>query len=400
MQIDNYKDFFEIEDDSTDGEDIVEYDITASPRDLNPANIADWIDSGIIEIPLFQRNFVWDIQKSSKLVESLILGLPVPELFFFTEGDDDETFKIIDGQQRLLSIYFFFKGRFPKGSDSRIFVRSRIHSRELCDRLDDNDIFQDFVLKLEDEDRKKDDAPKRLNRYNGKKYKTLDKDTQIKFRLRRFLRAVVVRQNKPDNSNSSMFEIFNRLNTGGTPLNHQEIRASLYYCDFYEMMAELNNLDGWRNLLGRPVLDLRSNDLELILRSLALLQDEEIYAPKMVTFLNSYSQKSKRFKKEHIEYLKELFISFINACSELDGRAFFRNNRFSKTMFESIFVAVCKNSFKSQGLVTGKIDSDSFSQLKEDEAFTSYLMSGSASATNIKNRIQKASDIIKINEAD
>lgn len=48
-----------------DGEDIVEYDITVSPRDLTPANIVDMIDSDIIEIPLFQRNFVWDIKKAS-----------------------------------------------------------------------------------------------------------------------------------------------------------------------------------------------------------------------------------------------------------------------------------------------------------------------------------------------
>ena len=73
----------------------------------------------------------------------------------------------------------------------------------------------------------------------AKKFATLDRDTQIKFRLRRYLRTVVVRQNKPDDNNSSMFEIFNRLNTGGTPLNHQEIRASLYYCDFIRCWFKL-----------------------------------------------------------------------------------------------------------------------------------------------------------------
>ncbi len=87
--------FFEDELDMGE-ESIVEYDITTSPRDLTPANIVDMIDSGIIEIPLFQRNYVWDIKKASKLVESLILGLPVPELFFYTEGDDNNTYKIID----------------------------------------------------------------------------------------------------------------------------------------------------------------------------------------------------------------------------------------------------------------------------------------------------------------
>lgn len=62
------QDFFE-EDRELEEEDIVEYDITTSPRDLTPASIVDMIDSGIMELPLFQRNYVWDIKKASRLVE-------------------------------------------------------------------------------------------------------------------------------------------------------------------------------------------------------------------------------------------------------------------------------------------------------------------------------------------
>ncbi len=385
--------FFENEDDLSEGEDIVEYDITTSPRDLTPANIIDMIDSGIIEIPLFQRNYVWDIKKASKLVESLILGLPVPELFFYSEGDENTTYKIIDGQQRLMSIYFFIKGRFPKSTDSRINIRNTLNAGGDFDSLlPDNTIFRDFVLQLYDND---DQKP---SRYHGKKFLTLDKDTQIKFRLRRYLRTVVVRQNKPDNNSSSMFEIFNRLNTGGTPLNHQEIRASLYYCKFYEMLVELNSENKWRNLLGKPCQDLHSNDIELILRSLALVQDGDDYSPKMVSFLNAFSQKSKSFKMTHVEYLKNLFLSFIDSCSLLEYKAFFRNSRFSKTLFESVFVAVCKDSFSKYALLTSKIDNESFETLKNDDLFVSYLQSGSSSSENIEKRISRASEIIKIIE--
>ncbi|MEG0485669.1 MAG: DUF262 domain-containing protein [Oscillospiraceae bacterium] len=378
-----------------DGEDIVEYDIIASPRDLTPANIVDMIDSGIIEIPLFQRNFVWDMKKASKLVESLILGLPVPELFFYSEGDENTTYKIIDGQQRLLSIYFFIKGRFPRNSDSRIVVRNTLNcSSDLGSLLADNNIFKDFVLQL-------DEADSRVkSRYQGNKFMTLDKDSQIKFRLRRYLRTVVVRQNKPNDDSSSMFEIFNRLNTGGTPLNHQEIRASLYYCDFYAMLVETNDKECWRKLLGKPTQDLRSGDVELILRSLALLQDGDNYSPKMVTFLNDFSRKSKAFNREHIEYMQNLFISFIDSCSELGDKAFFRNNRFSKTLFESTFVAVSKKSFVNNSLVTGKIESPSFESLKNNKEFISYLMSGSSSTDNILNRLALATNSIVMKEGD
>lgn len=384
----NVTDFFE-EDLESGEESIVEYDITTSPRDLTPANIVDMIDSGIIEIPLFQRNYVWDIKKASKLVESLILGLPVPELFFYTEGDDNNTYKIIDGQQRFLSIYFFVKGRFPKSNSARFMIRDGINDgAELETLLPDNSIFKDFTLQLCDEGQK-------ASRYDGCKFATLDKDTQIKFRLRRFLRTVVVRQNKPDDNSSSMFEIFNRLNTGGTPLNAQEIRASLYYCDFYKMLVRLNFKDEWRSVLGKPTQDLHSKDIEVILRSLALLHEGESYTPKMVTFLNSFSQKTKKFTEDYIDYLNELFLSFINSCSDLGDKPFFRNNRFSTTLFESVFVAACYRQFENSNLVLDRIDKSSFETLKNDEEFISYLMSGSSSSENIKGRIRRAKELIK-----
>ena len=383
--------FFEEEQDIGE-EAIMEYDITTSPRDLTPANIVDMIDSGIIEIPLFQRNYVWDIKKASKLVESLILGLPVPELFFYTEGDDNNTYKIIDGQQRFLSIYFFVKGRFPKTTDSRFMIRDGINEgKELETLLPDNRIFKDFVLELSEDA----SSP---SRYNGKKFATLDKDTQIKFRLRRFLRTVVVRQNKPDDNSSSMFEIFNRLNTGGTPHNAQEIRASLYYCDFYKALVRLNAEEKWRALMGKPTQDLHSNDIELILRSIALLKDGDNYAPKMVNFLNSFSQKTKKFSKDETNYFENLFLSFIDSCSLLGEKAFFRNSRFSKTLFESVFVAACTNAYADKAMVCKKIDPTSFETLKNDEKFISYLLSGSSSSDNIKGRINRAKEVIRFIE--
>lgn len=391
MEDNKIKEFFEEEQDIGE-ETIVEYDITTSPRDLTPANIVDMIDSGIIEIPLFQRNYVWDIKKASRLVESLILGLPVPELFFYTEGDDNNTYKIIDGQQRFLSIYFFVKGRFPKNNVSRFMIRKGINDGAVLEELlPDNKIFEDFTLKLSDDSTTQ-------SRYHGEKFLTLDKDTQIKFRLRRFLRTVVVRQNKPDDNSSSMFEIFNRLNTGGTPLNAQEIRASLYYCDFYKMLVRINNQEKWRELLGKPTQDLHSTDIELILRSIALLHESETYTPKMVTFLNEFSQKTKKFDAEYIEYLESLFNSFIEACSTLDEKAFFRNNRFSKTLFESVFVAACTNAFNNKILLTDKIDKISFDELKNDEIFVSYLLSGSSSSDNIKGRINRARNVVRISK--
>ena len=382
--------FFEQDDDET--EVILEYDITTSPRDLTPANIVDMIDSGIIEIPFFQRSYVWDIAKASKLIESIILWLPIPELFFYSEGDENSTYKIIDGQQRLLSIYFFLNGRFPKKAAARVNIGKQINEgAELKKLMADNSLFEDFALKLNK------DTDLIISRYNNKKFALLDKDVQLKFRLRRYLRTVVIRQNKP-NDDSSMFEIFNRLNTGGQALTHQEVRASLYYCPFYKMITELNEDMLWREILNKPDNDLHGKDIELILRSMALLVDGDLYAPKMAIFLNKFSSKSRDFNDNEIVYLHQLFISFLVACKNLKPKAFFRNNRFSKALFESVFTATCLENYNNKTCLTKTINPASFEELKNDAEFINSLQSGAVSRDGIDIRRKRATELIKLED--
>jgi uncharacterized protein with ParB-like and HNH nuclease domain len=96
--------------------EIDEYDITASPNDFNVLTLHNFVEAGAVRIPGFQRNFVWDIGRASKLIESLILGLPVPQIFLYEQLRN--RFLVIDGQQRLMSIYYFIKRRFPSLSYS------------------------------------------------------------------------------------------------------------------------------------------------------------------------------------------------------------------------------------------------------------------------------------------
>jgi len=394
--------------DKTNKGSIVEYDITATPRDFTPAMIEEYIDSGIMEIPLFQRNFVWDINKASRLIESMILGLPVPELFLFSEDDENSKLKIIDGQQRILSIYFFVKGRFPISKDTRISIKDSIsdwNNEEFRKAVfADNKIFKDFQLELVEKNIKEHDAEENeesnRNRYEGENYRTLDTDMRIKFRLRRSLRGVIIRQNKPDDSFSSMFEIFNRLNTGGIPLKPQEVRASLFYCDFYQILIELNENDIWCKFYGksnRGNKNLHGEDIEMILRVLAILDESNNYKPTMERFLNKFSKKSKNFSKEAILKHKETFLTFLDACSSLPNDVFRKNSAFLKVIFESVFYAVSKKITKSTSKNIS-INLESINFLKGSEEFANYNKSGSASSTNMKKRLEIAERIIKIDE--
>ena len=101
--------YFEMQNEETS---IISYDISVIPNDFNVMTINSLIESGVISMPAFQRNYVWDRKRASRFIESLILGLPVPQIFLYQM--DRNKYSVIDGQQRLLTIYFFVKQRFPR----------------------------------------------------------------------------------------------------------------------------------------------------------------------------------------------------------------------------------------------------------------------------------------------
>src|SRR3989442_4982829 len=125
----------------------VDYKITSTPNDFNVNTLFDLIESETVKIPGFQRNYVWDIKKASRLVESIIMGLPVPQLFFYERARND--FLVIDGQQRLMTIYYFIKGKFPR-VEKRAELRRILDERCVVppDLLNNNAYFLDFHLKL------------------------------------------------------------------------------------------------------------------------------------------------------------------------------------------------------------------------------------------------------------
>src|SRR5579862_5268661 len=102
--------FDDYAEEETEGQ-IDEYDVTSAPNDFNVLTLFSFIESGAVRIPGFQRNYVWDKVRASKLIESLILGIPVPQLFLYEQARN--RFQVIDGQQRLMSIYYYLKRRFP-----------------------------------------------------------------------------------------------------------------------------------------------------------------------------------------------------------------------------------------------------------------------------------------------
>lgn len=370
-----------------DDEQIDEYDITATPNDFNVLTLFSFIESGAVKIPGFQRNYVWDRPRASKLIESLIIGIPVPQLFLYEQTRNN--FLVVDGQQRLMSIYYFIKQRFPK-KDKRSEIRDLFdqHGGMPDEYLHNDDLFEDFKLSLGTQ------IPGKINKFNTLKYSTLGEyKTQLDLRP---IRNIVVKQSSPSDDDSSIFELFNRLNTGGINLRPQEIRTSMYHSKFYDTLYRMNRLPAWRGFLNSQGPDLHMKDIEILLRSFAMLMEHDSYSPSMVKFLNRFSRSCKLFGDARNTYLFDLFRSFLDGCSGLPQKAFINpaNSRFNIALFEAVFTAACTAPYNANELVTSPISEAQVAKIATDPAFLAAATEGTTNTANVKIRIELAKAVI------
>lgn len=362
--------------------EVEEFDIVSSPNDWNFTTIVNFIESGALKIPDFQRNYVWDRKRASKLIESLLIGLPVPQVFLYEEGRND--FLVIDGQQRLLTLYFFAKGRFPRSS-IRGELRPILSSGALGESVLNNDeMFEPFKLSLS----KRPDGS--ANRFNGLSYHGL-RDDRTTLDLRT-IRNMVVKQVSPE-GDSAVFEIFSRLNTGGVNLTPQEIRASLYHSDLFNRILQLNLSTSWRHLTGQASPDSRMRDIEFLLRGLALAKNVDKFSGSMANFINAFCLEARRFTPEQTENAEESIRSFIE---QFDGHpgTFLRGagGKFSGVLFEAFYAAWSR-------LGRPAVPVDAFVSAIEDtklsEGFAHTLQEGSTKPTWIRTRISLAEEAIR-----
>ena len=372
--------WFDDYDDGDEGFEIDEYDLTATPNDFNISTIYNFIESGAVKIPGFQRNFVWDITRASKLIESMILGLPVPQIFLYEEGRN--TFLVIDGQQRLMSVYYFIKQRFPR-KEKRTELRAIFdnHSRMPDEVLHDDTYFTNFRLALPSK------LTDRQNKFKGLTYATLG-EYKSQFKLRP-IRNVIIKQNTPKDDDSSIYEIFNRLNSGGINLTPQEIRISLYHSGFYDILYHINTLPEWRRLLGTSDPDLHMKDVEVLLRGFAMLIEGHNYTPSMAKFLNKFSKQCKKLTDEQNVYLEQLFMSFLDACGSLPNDAFInkRTSRFNIALYEAIFSVTCKPFFANNELIDNSLSYSLVKQIESDADFLEASTEGTTSKANVFTRL-------------
>ena len=308
----------------------------------------DWIPEKNTEVVGFQREYVWPKPKADKFIESLLLGLPVPGIFLVKETTG--RFLVLDGHQRLYTLQAYYAGVI-KGKEYRLInVQERFQ----------NKLFRD----LDTEDRRRlDDS---------------------------IIHATVVRQDEPTEDQSSIYIIFERLNTGGVNLQPQEIRVALYHGELVKVLKALNEEKAWRNLFGKK--SNRLKDMEMILRFFAFYYYAEQYSRPMKDFLNRYMASNRNLERQTEAELQKVFRTTISALEyALGPRAFRPERAVNAAVVDSLMIGVAKR------LRNGVIENlehlrSQHESLLSNKEFISAIKTGTSDETNVETRMKLAKD--------
>ena len=280
--------------------------IVLQNNDLGISTLATWVSSGTIDVsPDFQRRDRWNDNKRSSLIESLLLGLPIPPVYLAEESTG--RYVVIDGRQRLTAIQAF---------------------------LSDN-----LVLK----------GLQTLEELNGLKYSELPTGVDTNLGMRPLRTVTLLNQTAKE----AKYQVFQRLNTGGEALEPQEIRNSAFRGPFNDLLIQLSENPFLKAQMKikdqKSPLYRKMGDVEMVLRFFALFEDPEHFRGDIASTLDSYMSVNKDPSPAELEDFKLLFEETISEVERLFGfHAFHRpekdgwRDQFLAGLYDAEMIAVAQ----------------------------------------------------------
>lgn len=274
-----------LEDEEADN--LLNRELYTDKSDRALADIVRMIKEGdLILQPDFQRDYIWNKKQASKFIESLLLGIPVPTIFL--SENEDSTFEVIDGQQRLTSLSLFWTGKLALTGLTT------------------------------------------LAEYNGKKYVDLNSDIQRMLSNSRTMSVIILQK---QSSRDVKFDVFQRINEGATKLSPQELRNVIYRGKLVDKVKELSDIQSYKSQFGRVTVARRTHQ-EIILRMLSInelvtYQDAGFSLDKkyngrinstIISFLDKYrnsSQEIEKFANQFISNYENIYKVFGNDTFKL-----------------------------------------------------------------------------------
>jgi hypothetical protein len=341
------------------------YNISTWGADLSFRELITMYTEEELVKPELQRKYVWDKTEASRFIDSLLMGLPVPSIFLAQTAENKKL--IIDGYQRIMTVHDFVKGIWKKDESG-------------------------FQLTA---------SPSINERWRGKSFAQLTDAEQRKIKSTT-IHAIIFEQKYPRQGDTSLYQIFERINTSGSTLLPQEIRNCVYQGTLNTLLFELNVNKDWRALFGMKREDDRMRDIEFILRFLALYYGHNSLPDKhsisLKKYLNEFMEKNRNADQTWIDATRTLFTETVKAIRTAFGDTAFNNlmndlvtlrKRFNPTVCDSIMVATAK-ALDSGWTPKGRSLEEARIQLLKDEKYREYITMGTMQVDHIQGRIRLA----------
>lgn len=345
----------EIDDDYSDDS---LFNISSWGADLSFRELISMYEEDELVKPELQRKYVWDKVEASRFIESILLGLPVPSVFLAQSGSQK---LIVDGYQRIMTVYDYMRGIFS--TDKKVF---RLSNSEKINA-----------------------------RWRNKAFSELSTDDQRKIKSTT-IHAIIFEQKKPENDGTSLYQVFERINTSGRTLTPQEIRNCVYQGSFNTMLFEINENKTWRELFGTEEADSRMRDLEYILRFFTMktgdILDTESKQISLKKALNDFMKTHKEDSPADIQRFKDEFDTTVQLVYDHIGKDAFRNytrGKFSKKFHPAIFDAIMVAVFliHKQGIPLVDVSEEMHIALLENPGFKEATSKRTTDVENIRKRI-------------
>ena len=332
--------------------------------DWTAATLIDQLRRGNIKLdPIFQRRDAWNPKRKSRFIESIVLGLPIPQLVLAEAKDDKGAFLVIDGKQRLLSLQQF-AGIAPNTNPLTL-----------------------TGLKFRDE-------------LNTKTYDDLQNDSRLRNHRNAFdnqpIRTVVVKNWQKEDV---LYLIFHRLNSESLPLSPQELRQALHPGPFLRYAAEYTQtLGGIHRALGIPKPDFRMRDVELFVRYIAFQYSLDTYSGNLKTFLdNECKRLNNRWTNDEpdIRRKAEQMEAAIGASYDIFANHAFRKydghnyeTRFNRAVFDIIVYYLANDAIRKAALTKKTRVKSAYEALSTNTAFVKSIETTTKSLDATRTRFR------------
>lgn len=319
-------------------------------KDITLSQLREMVDANdIIVNPEYQRNYVYDDKRASLLVESILIGIPIPIIYLCEE--DDGIYSVIDGQQRIMSFTRYLKNDFS-----------------LCGLTT-------------------------LSALNGLFFRDLDKPMQRRLRAKS-LKAICLDRD----SQELKYEIFSRLNLGAVKLKDQEVRNCIFRGSFNSMLRRIADTDENVKALFHYTDNSRMEFEERILRFFAMRDFYHISGTFKNT-MNQFMTKHQNDSDDEIYEMENQYRSVMDTIKQVLGcEAFFfhgeRASKFNGAVYDSIVIPFSLFPKRSLLQHADKIRDGIFNMKENDAEYRENVYVGTNAGRRVRNRITKVINII------